>query len=447
MHVDDKYSTLSIRAVTDAWIDKSVHPNPEYQRGSTWSQRQRQLLIDSVLRGYPLPRFYFQRRETVDVLGNTSISLDVIDGQQRIIALSEFRQDMWPLFEVNDPKIPLPATIRLQHAPWSGKTFSALSERMQQDFLSLELSVVLIDEVSGDEVRDLFIRLQAGTPLTAQQVRDAWPGAIGPYIESLAGKTARQGRFQSVFLAVDRRGGGGRSDDEFVDPALDARQTCAQLLLLLFAKEQGRSVPSLRSSALNDLYHQHTDFDVHGRVANLFEQLLSDMQAIIGRRPPGAGRKSIRKNRLFSLLLFLRVLRFSPVNIPRALDPIADLFWSTEAEETEPSGRVGSAGTLEKHLGWFVEERMASLRLPELDRDRLFSGQQKTEIWSRDKGICGLCGKAIPEGGAEYDHVTPWILGGKTEVANGRPVHPSCHPRGVAAVDGKEAPDDEASEQ
>lgn len=39
-----------------------------------------------------------------------------------------------------------------------------------------------------NEVRDLFIRLQAGTPLTAQEKRDAWPGDFTLFVIRHAGK-------------------------------------------------------------------------------------------------------------------------------------------------------------------------------------------------------------------------------------------------------------------
>src|SRR4051794_27191510 len=97
-----------------------------------------------------------------------------------------------------------------------------------------------------------------------------------------------------------------------------------------------------------------------------------DTQAVVLRRPRGQGRKSIRKNRLFSLFLFLRLLRFSPVDSRRALDQVGDLFWSTEVDETEPVGRVGSSATQEKHFLWFARTRMSELRAPELDPQRLF---------------------------------------------------------------------------
>ncbi len=436
MRVAEEPKVLSIRRLTDAWISSSIRPNPEYQRGSTWRRRQQQLLIDSVFRGYPLPRFYFQQKTSVDVLGNTQVGLDVIDGQQRLIALSQFRQDKWALFDVGDQKVPLPASIRRQVSPWSGKTFSSLPDDLQREFLDVSLSVVLIDQVSGDEVRDLFIRLQAGTPLTSQQVRDAWPGAVGPFIERLAGKGDRQGQYQALFQAVDRRGQGGRGDVENQDPALDARQTCAQLLLLLLAKERGRGYPSLTSAALNDLYHENTGLDEHGREAVLFQELLTQVQTVVQQRPAASGRKTIRKNRVFSLFLFMRLLRFSPVSIKHILPDIAALFWSGDEDDAEPVGRVASSGTLEKHFLWFVEKRMAGLRA-----SRFFSPAQKVEIWNTWEGKCGVCGEALSLGSEEYDHIKPWVLGGRTSIENGRPVHVGCHARGVAALgEGIEAP-------
>jgi hypothetical protein len=440
LHIADSPNELTIRRLTDAWINNSIRPNPEYQRGAIWRSRQQQLLIDSVFRGYPLPRFYFQQRKSTDVLGNEQTSLEVIDGQQRLIALSQYREDKWPLFSMDDDRVALPDSIRREVAPWAGKTFSSLPDTLQQSFLDVPLSVVLIDHVSGDEVRDLFIRLQAGTPLTAQQVRDAWPGNIGPFIERLAGKGTRQGQFQSLFQAVDRRGQGGRAEDEYEDPALDARQTCAQLLLLMMSKERGRGYPSLTSAALNDLYHENTEFDPKGRTAQAFEQILTDTQAVISRRPMSQGRKAVRKNRLFSLFLFLRLLRFSPVDVRRAIPGVADLFWTGAADDNEPAGRVASSGTLEKHFVWFVGDRMADLVAPELDSVRLFTPGQKEAVWNAADGRCGVCGEPINPEYVEYDHIKPWILGGRTTVENGRPVHPACHARGLAAVDGTSVP-------
>jgi len=438
MMIDYSVQSLSVALLTESWSNRSVRPNPEYQRGSQWKRRQQQLLIDSILRGYPLPRFYFEKKSSIDPLGTETTTLDVIDGLQRIIAMTQFRSDEWPLLARD--KLPLPDSVRRLPCPWAGSTFSGMPQELRDRFLSLELPIVLIHGAeTPDEVRDLFIRLQAGTPLTTQQVRDAWPGSVSPYVQLLAGKLNRQGRFQRLFSAIDRRGAGSR-DEDLVDPSMDARQTCAQLLCLFQAIESGRGYPSLGTRALDDLYHQNTEFDAGGERAQRFEEILTACQTVIvDRRPAGMSRKAVRKNRLFSLFLFLSALRNGPVSFAHSFPRIAERFWDDEADDREPKGgKVISPTTIAEHAAWFSTAKMDGLVFPELDARRLFSPEHREEIWRRYEGKCGVCGQALVRGEEEYDHVTPWISGGRTEPENGRPVHRGCHSRGPAVLFGSE---------
>ena len=73
------------------------------------------------------------------------------------------------LFGIARNQCPLSAGLHT----WGGMTFSGLAQYLRDQFLALTLPIVLIENAETDEVRDLFIRLQAGTPFTTQQVRDA----------------------------------------------------------------------------------------------------------------------------------------------------------------------------------------------------------------------------------------------------------------------------------
>ena len=87
-----------------------------------------------------------------------------------------------------------------------------MDEDLRNRFTTKEIDVFVIKElVAADEVRDLFIRLQSGTALSRQQVRDAWPGTIGPLIERLAGKLNRTPAV-TLFKQIDKRG--TRNDEE-----------------------------------------------------------------------------------------------------------------------------------------------------------------------------------------------------------------------------------------
>ena len=99
MRVLEPEPEMTVQTIVDALARKSITINAEYQRGRAWKPDQQKVLLDSVLRGYPLPRFYFSLDKSTDPLGNRTTSMQVIDGLQRLLALSEFFQDKWPLFD------------------------------------------------------------------------------------------------------------------------------------------------------------------------------------------------------------------------------------------------------------------------------------------------------------------------------------------------------------
>src|ERR1700735_4928984 len=63
----------------------SLNLTPGFQRNSVWGLRDRQALIDSMLRGYPIPAiFLYSRSEKGQTI------YDVIDGKQRLETIFKF---------------------------------------------------------------------------------------------------------------------------------------------------------------------------------------------------------------------------------------------------------------------------------------------------------------------------------------------------------------------
>jgi hypothetical protein len=434
MDVAEKPTSLSIKAITESWMNRTLRPNEEHQRGEAWSVSQQKLLIDSILRGYPLPRFYFHKKTSTGLLGDSASTFDIIDGQQRIIAMAEFVSDHWNLFDMmGNDKVPLPRSIRALPCPWSGRTFPGLDEQTRERFLKTEVPVVVIDGVATpDEIRDLFIRLQAGTALTRQQVRDAWPGTVGPYVISLAGKLKSQPRFKS-FSAVDKRGVANSDGEGLADTYLDDRQTCAQLLCLLVERDEKDEISSVMTQALDNLYHANIEFDSKGKLAKKFERLLGWCDEILNRRPTTKDGRPIkvRKNLLFSIFLLLEDMDTGSANVDHSfLVRLAKATWDVTSDQPEPVGRVSSVGQIAKHYHWLVHTKLKGLEVSGYDTARLFDGEQRAQIWEKFDGRCAICGGQLESGTEEYDHILPWIRGGPTSVENGRPVHKGCHERG-----------------
>jgi len=64
---------------------------PDWQREEVWSPQKKQLLIDTILRGWRLPKFYFLKTSS------NPDEFEVVDGQQRLNAIFEFMDDELPL--------------------------------------------------------------------------------------------------------------------------------------------------------------------------------------------------------------------------------------------------------------------------------------------------------------------------------------------------------------
>lgn len=188
MNVEEKKFT--VEKLVKAFIAGSLLRNPEYQRGEAWSEIQKATFIDSLLRGYPIPAIFLHIIEDAGLEDAPAKKFEVVDGQQRLTALRDFMKGKFKLLAIDDKsKLRIPQSIRTKSAPWAGQSFSDLPLDLQKQLESIQITVFQIGPTAlADEIRDLFIRLQSGTALSRQQIRDAWPGNLGPFIEGLAGK-------------------------------------------------------------------------------------------------------------------------------------------------------------------------------------------------------------------------------------------------------------------
>ncbi|MGH9536143.1 MAG: DUF262 domain-containing protein [Terriglobales bacterium] len=183
MELDSTQQRQQAHSLLDA--DASLRINPEYQRGQAWKTPQKQALIDSIFRGYPIPPIFLQEIRGAGLGGEVSKRYEIVDGQQRIRALADYFEGKFACLQPADRKLKLPASLRSDPAPWGGKKFDDLQPTERDALRSTKIDVYLMGDVRNpDEVRDLFIRLQSGTPLTRQKIRDAWPGNVGPFVDS-----------------------------------------------------------------------------------------------------------------------------------------------------------------------------------------------------------------------------------------------------------------------
>jgi hypothetical protein len=431
MHVSEK--KYSVTKLVQALLSGSLIRNEEYQRGAAWTELQKAAFIDSIFRGYPVPALFLHEVKSPGLDEFPTVRYEIVDGQQRLIALRDFAMGKFALLEVNErSRLRLPRSVREKPAPWAGRRYSELGDLLRQEFNNAELGVfVLGPDTLADEVRDLFIRLQSGTALSRQQIRDAWPGNLGPFVETLAGKLDKRPS-QRLFAVIDKRG--QRSDDEDQrDQFVADRQACAQLLKVFLAHERDPyAFPSVSANELDSMYHEYTDFDIRSAVAERFKAVLDTtakvFQYVNAKR---TGKSKVRRLDVTATLMFLcDIERNSLAKIDdSSLRQLAQRIVESD-DIQKPVGKSTSGGTLARYYEWWRTNIGQGIGI-HLDAQRFFDESQRQEIRRRDNGMCGVCGKTVLEEDAEYDHFpVPYRDGGQTEVPNGRLVHKSCHERG-----------------
>lgn len=119
--------------------------SPKFQRRSVWTETARSYLMDTILRGKPIPKVFI--RQMIDASTGKSIR-EVVDGQQRLRTILGFVEDGF-------------AIRRTHHKEHGGHFFSQLPEDAQLALRSYEISTDLLINVSDAEVLDIFARLNA----------------------------------------------------------------------------------------------------------------------------------------------------------------------------------------------------------------------------------------------------------------------------------------------
>jgi uncharacterized protein with ParB-like and HNH nuclease domain len=136
------------RALDKIYKRRDRYEIPEWQRGEVWDDERKKALIDSVLRGWKLPKFYFVKINEEDY--------EVVDGQQRLTAIYEFLANELPLSE---------ESTKLFGGPY----YKDLKTRISDVFDDFEIEYDEIEEAGEEDLKEFFQRLQKGLPLTSSE--------------------------------------------------------------------------------------------------------------------------------------------------------------------------------------------------------------------------------------------------------------------------------------
>jgi Protein of unknown function DUF262 len=200
--------TAQKRALDKIYKRRDRYEIPDWQREHVWDRTKQQGLIDSVLRGWKLPKFYFLKTS-----GNPD-EFEVLDGQQRLGAIFDFFDNELPLSEESAAK-------------FGARYYRSLPTAIADSFDDFEIEYDQIEEGAEKDQKEFFQRLQAGLPLTSSEKLNSVHSDLRNFAkqlakhqfftEKVAASNKRYGHFDIVCkvaaLAIEGLGAGLRYDD------------------------------------------------------------------------------------------------------------------------------------------------------------------------------------------------------------------------------------------
>ena len=140
--------TAARRALDKIYKRRNRYEIPDWQREEVWDEERKQQLIDTILRGWKLPKFYFLK------VGDDEY--EVVDGQQRLNAIFEFFDGELPLADETVAEV-------------GGPHYKDLPSKFSDAIDDFEIEYDEIEDAEEEELKDFFQRLQQGLPLTASE--------------------------------------------------------------------------------------------------------------------------------------------------------------------------------------------------------------------------------------------------------------------------------------
>jgi 5-methylcytosine-specific restriction endonuclease McrA len=376
-----------------------------YQRPvDAWSKADKQCLIDTILRGEPMPLFFMN-------FDSDEEKFYIVDGQQRLHCIQEFYENKLIL-----------------NKSFSGEenhklTFNGekgINDKQKKDFLDYNLQFHIMEDYDDERVRLIFSRLQRGKPLQLGERLNAKAGSIVKCMREVANHNFMK---FSVGVSQNRYG---------VYP--DAGR-------ILFYEMYGSK--QMGSNELYGFFDRHKDLNLKSKE---FKNVITNLNFLEKCFPKEPGNyKYLEKHAwvlaVYTMIRDLKVgysLFGQEENIRKFVKSFHSKVYNEAFRTSKPNyqrfydnvrgGWSEKIITIRKQI--LIDEFLLKNNLSELDDRRQINDEEKISAFGKANGICeypncGLEFKDYKE--AEYHHKEMYSKGGKTELKNIMVLCTKCH--------------------
>lgn len=228
---------------------------PKFQRRDVWNPKAKSYLIDTIIRGKPIPKLYMRQNVAPSSRRTTR---EIVDGQQRLRTVLSFVSDGFKLSRTHNKEL-------------GGSFFSQLDTGTQKDILKYEFVVDLLQDMPDNEIYDLFARINSyGEKLRPQELRNA------RYF----------GEFKTAVYDLAKNFSGFLESNEIFSAKAILRMAEAEFISeLLLAMEEG--IKEGKKGIIDAAYVEYDDdFPNRARHEKRFGEVVDTISAIVGDELP-----------------------------------------------------------------------------------------------------------------------------------------------------------------
>ena len=385
----------------------NIDPRPPYQRSPVWNDSQKQLLIDSILRGFDIPQLYLTKSQ------EDAYEWEVVDGQQRLRAIWEFFDGRYKLSEDSEP--------------WdkhiiADKAFSEIHPEVQLRVQSYPLTLVTLDEENEGEIEEMFLRLQNGSSLNSAEKRNAISGELRDFVRDTASTH--------------------RLFTEYVD-ASDKRYAHHEIVAQMLLIERQGGPAAITHNQLKPMYVNGKSYNTNSSEARKIRRVLNFLARAFPQKSPELSKVNlislytVASELLAGFAIYNRAREFGEWFVGfekhrHSADPQEDSeLYDYTLAVLQRTGSVAAQKIRRETLLKDLLKAMPDLK--PLDDRRQFTHEQRLAIYYRANRRCVNpdanpdCAVICTWDNWHADHIIPHSAGGPTTVENGQLLCPSCN--------------------